>query len=219
MKAQGKNVREKMGAIEKQAKLEDYESPLDDYMEMAIQYGYVVLFSAALPIIPLLALIEIIFEIRVDAWKLCSLTKRPFPQAAEDIGVWRDILSTISYFGAISNAAIIIFTSGSFDKIPSIIEVKNAQTGLVEQDQLFTLLVIFMALEHTFFFIKFVIGVAVPDVPENVKDGLAWSSRVAKEKLIKKIDESSAYKSSETVDGVSSHKHFKLEPHHVAEME
>lgn len=210
MKEQGKNVREHMGAIESQAKLEEYESPLDDYMEMAIQYGYVVLFSAALPIIPLLALIEIIFEIRVDAWKLCSLTKRPFPLAAEDIGVWKDILSTISYFGAISNAAIIIFTSGSFDNTPSIIAT---------EDHLFTLLVIFMALEHTFFFIKFVIGVAVPDVPENVKDGLEWSSRVAKEKLIKKIDESSAYKSSETVSGENSDKHFKLEPHHVADME
>ena len=210
MKLQGKNVREHMGAIESQAKLEEYESPLDDYMEMAIQYGYVVLFSAALPIIPLLALVEIIFEIRVDAWKLCSLTKRPFPQAAEDIGVWRDIFSTISYFGAISNAAIIIFTSGSFDEIPSLIQNEN---------RLFTLLVIFMALEHTFFFIKFVIGVAVPDVPENVKDGLVWSSRVAKERLLKKIDESNTYSSGENVDGETSHKHFKLEPHHVADME
>ena len=213
MKLQGKNVREHMGVIESQAKLEEYESPLDDYMEMAIQYGYVVLFSAALPIIPLLALVEIIFEIRVDAWKLCSLTKRPFPQAAEDIGVWRDIFSTISYFGAISNAAIIIFTSGSFDEISSSNE---------KQDDLlppFTLLVIFMALEHTFFFIKFVIGVAVPDVPESVKDGLVWSSRVAKERLLKKIDESNTYSSDENVDGETSHKHFKLEPHHVADLE
>lgn len=206
----GKTVREHMGAIESQAKLEEYESPLDDYMEMAIQYGYVVLFSAALPIIPLLALIEIILEIRVDAWKLCYLTKRPFPQAAEDIGVWKDILSTISYFGAISNAAIIIFTSGSFDNIPSITSTES---------HVFTLLVVFMALEHTFFFIKFVIGVVVPDCPEDVKDGLVWSNRIAKETLLKKIDEISAYKSSEMTSDESSGKHFKLEPHHIAEME
>ena len=66
----GEDVRQRMCPVEKQSKLEDYEEPLDDYMEMVILYGNVVMFSAACPILPLLALILIVVEIRLDAWKL-----------------------------------------------------------------------------------------------------------------------------------------------------
>lgn len=83
-------------------------------MEMVLQYGYVVLFCAAFPLTPLLALIELIIEIKVDAWKLCKLTLRPRPYRAEDIGVWRSVVLTISFIAAFTNAALIIFASPAF---------------------------------------------------------------------------------------------------------
>ena len=44
---------------------------------MVIQYGYVALFAPAYSLAPLLALINNIIEIRVDAIKLCYATQRP----------------------------------------------------------------------------------------------------------------------------------------------
>ena len=51
--------------------------PFDDYTELMIQYGYVVFFSAAFPLVPLLALLNNLIEVRSDAFKLCFLARRP----------------------------------------------------------------------------------------------------------------------------------------------
>lgn len=166
LNAEGANLRETMSAVEAQAKLEPYENPLEvpptqDYMEMVIQYGYVVLFSAAFPIVPVLALFEIALEIRVDSWKLCKLTRRPFPDPAEDIGVWFYIIQTVSYVGAVTNTGIVVFTG-------------NAFPGLAMENKW----LVFVAIEHTLFLIKFLISVAIPDEPSVVSRGLAWSKRM-----------------------------------------
>ena len=43
---------------------------LDEYLELAIQYGFITLFVAAFPLAPLFALINNILEIRLDATKV-----------------------------------------------------------------------------------------------------------------------------------------------------
>jgi len=50
------------------------------------------MFSSAFTLAPLLVLILYIVEIRVDAAKLCYLTKRPFPVATNTIGIWNGII-------------------------------------------------------------------------------------------------------------------------------
>lgn len=77
-----------MSYTEQQAKLGPYETPMSDYMELVIQYGYVILFSASFTLTPLLAYILNLFEYRVDAYKLCYLVRRPYPQTTENIGIW-----------------------------------------------------------------------------------------------------------------------------------
>jgi len=64
----------KLNRIEKQSKLQQYESPLDDYMECVINFGFVVLFSSSFMLCPLLCIVLLLVEIKVDAWKLTNLT-------------------------------------------------------------------------------------------------------------------------------------------------
>lgn len=124
---------------------------------MVIQYGYVVLFCAAFPLLPLMALIEIVLEIRVDAIKICKLTRRPYPDAAEDIGVWKPILATVSFFGTITNAGIIVFASGAFDDFSN-----------------FVVFLSFLILEHVFIMFKIILDVGIQDEPDKVTDGYKW---------------------------------------------
>ena len=65
-----RNVRIEESYTEEQSKLGLYADPMSDYMELVIQYGYVVLFSSVFPLTPIMAYVLNIFEVRVDSAKL-----------------------------------------------------------------------------------------------------------------------------------------------------
>ncbi|NXH37445.1 ANO6 protein, partial [Myiagra hebetior] len=89
-----------------------------EYLEMVIQFGFVTLFVASFPLAPLLALINNLLEIRLDAWKLTTQFRRMVPQKAQDIGAWQPILQGIAILAVVTNAMIIAFTS---DMIPRLV--------------------------------------------------------------------------------------------------
>ena len=170
--SQNTELRETMSFTEAQSKFYPYETPLDDYMEIVITYGYIVMFSAAFPLLPLLALIMGVIEFRVDAFKLCNLTKRPVPYPANSIGKWQGITNSISVIGALTNTAIFIFTTDIFD---------FASTS--------EKWIMFMVIEHGLLLFKFLIDKNIPDVPRKVRRGLAWGERIANERLYGKSSE------------------------------
>ncbi|KAK2842380.1 hypothetical protein Q5P01_012580 [Channa striata] len=88
-----------------------------EYLEMVIQFGFITLFVASFPLAPLLALINNIIEIRVDAWKLTTQFRRPVAAKAHSIGAWEEILSGIAILSVVTNAFIVAFTS---DMIPRL---------------------------------------------------------------------------------------------------
>lgn len=65
------------------------QDTFQDYQEMFVQFGYVVLFSSAFPLAALCALVNNLIEIRSDAFKLCTGLQRPFGQRVESIGQWQ----------------------------------------------------------------------------------------------------------------------------------
>ena len=158
-----------MTYTEWQSKLSDYESPMTDYMEMVIQYGYVVLFSASFTLTPLLAYILNIFEIRVDAFKLSYLVRRPYPQPAEDIGIWFSIIQIVAYIGIVTNVAIAIFTAHIFD-------VDLASKWLL-----------FLLIEHALLLFKYMLSSYIPDMPQEVSNAQMWQERQVNEKMYGKL--------------------------------
>ncbi|XP_027448550.1 anoctamin-6 isoform X1 [Zalophus californianus] len=89
-----------------------------EYLEMIIQFGFVTLFVASFPLAPLLALVNNILEIRVDAWKMTTQYRRMVPEKAQDIGAWQPIMQGIAILAVVTNAMIIAFTS---DMIPRLV--------------------------------------------------------------------------------------------------
>ena len=102
-----------------------------EYLEMVIQFGFVTIFVCAFPLAPLFALINNVFEIRLDARKMITTYKRPVAQRyclitwylatktfiteplhrVKNIGIWYRILDTICKLSVITNAMIIAFTT------------------------------------------------------------------------------------------------------------
>ncbi|KAM3587487.1 uncharacterized protein V6R79_006729 [Siganus canaliculatus] len=89
-----------------------------EYLEMVIQFGFVTLFVASFPLAPVLALVNNLFEIRVDAWKITTQFRRVVPEKAQHIGAWQPILQGIAILAVATNAMIIAFTS---DMIPRLV--------------------------------------------------------------------------------------------------
>ncbi|CAI4231922.1 unnamed protein product [Auanema sp. JU1783] len=144
-----------LGQAELESLMSVYARPLDDFLEMFIQFGYVLLFSPAFPLAAFCALINNLIEIRVDAFKLCNTVQRPFGRQVRDIGAWQKAMEILGIVGVIVNCALI------------------GQSGLVQRiwpdlswgGQV----LIIVILEHIILTSKLIIDVAVPDVPHWIR--------------------------------------------------
>ena len=78
-----------------------------DYAEMVTQFGYIVVWSAAWPLAPLMALLNNWLELRSDAFKITTHGRRPLPQRVDTVGPWLEALGFITWVGALTNAALV----------------------------------------------------------------------------------------------------------------
>ncbi|KAM4676011.1 anoctamin-4-like [Discoglossus pictus] len=85
---------------------------------LVLQFGFTTIFVAAFPLAPLLALLNNIIEIRLDAYKFITQWRRPLASRAKDIGIWYGILEGIGILSVITNAFVIAVTS---DFIPRLV--------------------------------------------------------------------------------------------------
>lgn len=72
------------------------------------------LFVAAFPLAPLFALLNNIAEIRLDAYKMVTQSRRPLAERVEDIGAWYGILKIITYVAVVSNVILISYPELEF---------------------------------------------------------------------------------------------------------
>ncbi|KAL7867998.1 hypothetical protein SRHO_G00093820 [Serrasalmus rhombeus] len=96
----------------------DQFSLFDEFLEMVLQFSFTTIFVAAFPLAPLLALLNNIIEIRLDAIKMVSLERRLIPKKTNDIGIWTDVLETIGVLAVIANGLVIGISS---DFIPRLV--------------------------------------------------------------------------------------------------
>ncbi|TSM52275.1 Anoctamin-9 [Bagarius yarrelli] len=93
-------------------------SLFNEFLEIVLQFSFTTIFVAAFPLAPLLALLNNIIEIRMDAIKMVSLEQRLVPRKAKDIGVWTNVLETIGVLAVIANGLVIGISS---DFIPRLV--------------------------------------------------------------------------------------------------
>lgn len=107
----GKGPERKLTRPEIESALDPYKSTFDDYLEMLIQFGHVVLFFPIFPAAATCALINNLIEIRSDAFKLCMAHQRPFagPRVC-DIREWLQALNIIVYLSIPINCVLLVKT-------------------------------------------------------------------------------------------------------------
>lgn len=99
----------------------DFNQRLSDYTTLFTYFGYIVLFSPALPVAPLLVAISAAFEMRGDLAKLKKF-QRTWARA-EDIGAWQGCFEVITVAGVVCNSAMIVFTMRMFSTYEFVIQM------------------------------------------------------------------------------------------------
>jgi anoctamin-10/anoctamin-7 len=125
---------------------------IKNYADIAIQFGFTMLFVAALPIACGASLMSNYAKVKFTAWKLFKFYQRPIPTSAQDIGTWQSIFTIISVVAVLTNGAIICFTMDVLDHF--------SPHGKVW---------IFLGFQWTLIFLQFVAQLWVDDVPEEVE--------------------------------------------------
>jgi len=139
--------------FQEETKLTDYQGTFNSYSESALQFGFVSLFSVAMPLLAVYALFENFFLIRVYAWRLCALHRRPHVIVAEDIGGWDFFIHFLSYMGVIWGCGIIVFAGPNFQNEAGVNKI-----------------IIFLSSVLVLCMFKVAVSAVVPQVPEWVRD-------------------------------------------------
>lgn len=87
-----------------------YDGLLGDYAESVVLFGLTTLFISAFPLAALIGAMYSYVEMRIFAWKLCHVYRRPVPRCAQDIGTWYHVLELMSAAAVLTNAGIVAFT-------------------------------------------------------------------------------------------------------------
>ncbi|CAF1244352.1 unnamed protein product [Adineta steineri] len=89
----------------------------NEYIEIMVQYGFIAMFSIALPIAPFLAMINNLFELRTDAMKLLFEFRRPIGELAYTLGIWEKIFDALSKIAILTNILYLLITCDLISKL------------------------------------------------------------------------------------------------------
>lgn len=95
----------------REAGLNTFSNTVEDYGELVIQYGYVVLFGLAYPPATIVFFINNVIELRSDIFKYLFILNRAPAVDAAHIGKWGTILHILAMISIWTNSGIIVFTS------------------------------------------------------------------------------------------------------------
>ncbi|KAK6125085.1 hypothetical protein DH2020_041149 [Rehmannia glutinosa] len=124
----------------------------DDFLELVLQFGMIMMFACAFPLAFAFAAVNNITEIRADALKLLVMMRRPIPRADATIGAWLNIFQFLIVMSICTNSVLLVCLYDREGKW-------NLSPGLAA----------ILIMEHVLLFIKFGFSRLVPEEPAWVK--------------------------------------------------
>lgn len=149
---------------------------------MYIQFGYVVLFASISPFAAIAAFINNLIEIRIDAYKLCCVYRRPFAKRAKNTGAWLLAFEAMIVMSIITNCGLLYMQP----------EIREMAPSRSKEEIILT----FVVVEHILLAIAWALNKGIPDRPWAVRVALAkadYESRQAVKREVNKIERAFPY--------------------------
>ncbi|WOL03024.1 anoctamin-like protein [Canna indica] len=124
----------------------------DDFLELALQFGMIMMFACAFPLVFCFAALNNVTEIRADALKLVVMLRRPIPRAAATIGAWLNIFQFLIVMSICTNCVLLVCLYDQEGKW-------RIEPGLAA----------ILVMEHALLLIKFGFSHFVPEEPAWVR--------------------------------------------------
>ncbi|XP_037033910.1 anoctamin-8 isoform X2 [Bradysia coprophila] len=156
-----------IGQAEIESSLYKYDGTFSDHLEMLVQMGYVVLFSAAFPLAGLCALANNLLEIRSDAFKLAHVHQRPFGQRVANIGTWQNALGLLGLAAVIVNCALIGLSG----------QVTRLWPGLTTTQTI----ILIVTLEHIMLGLRSALKYVLPELPSWLAAEICRAEHIRRE--------------------------------------
>jgi anoctamin-10 len=115
--ADRKEESEFLERVRHEMELQEYDVT-EDYREMVMQFGYMSLFSVSFPLTSACFLVNNWIELRSDALKIATTSKRPIPWRSDSIGPWLHALGFLSWLGSITSSAIVYLCRDAAKAVP-----------------------------------------------------------------------------------------------------
>lgn len=147
-----------------ESKMAPYPATLDDYEEIVIQHGLLVLFGLAFPLSALINFLNNVVECRTDTYKMLMLAQRTNSANAADIGGWKEMLDFLTTLSIITNAGLLTITSLSLQKA-----LPNFIGDTAENHRVLS----FLIFEHILLAIRWSVGAMVSATPSSTHRILA----------------------------------------------
>ncbi|XP_027335495.1 anoctamin-like protein At1g73020 isoform X2 [Abrus precatorius] len=142
----------------------------DDFLELALQFGMILMFACAFPPAFAFAAVNNIMEIRTDALKLLAILRRPVPRAAATVGAWLNIFQFLIVMSICTNCALLAWLYDEEGKW-------KIEPGLAA----------ILIMEHVLLLIKFGFSRLVPEEPAWVRANRAKHTTQAQDMCSKKL--------------------------------
>ncbi|XP_054784318.1 anoctamin-like protein At1g73020 isoform X2 [Prosopis cineraria] len=142
----------------------------DDFLELALQFGMIMMFACAFPPAFAFATVNNLMEIRTDALKLLAILRRPVPRAAATVGAWLNIFQFLIVMSICTNCALLVWLYDQEGKW-------SIEPGLAA----------ILVMEHVLLLIKFGFSRLVPEEPAWVKANRAKYATQAQDMCSKKL--------------------------------
>ncbi|XP_041016007.1 anoctamin-like protein At1g73020 isoform X3 [Juglans microcarpa x Juglans regia] len=148
----------------------------DDFLELALQFGMIMMFACAFPLAFAFAALNNITEIKTDALKLLTMFKRPVPRAATTIGAWLNIFQDLFIFQFLivlsicTNCALLVWLydqEGNWSIEPGLAAI--------------------LVMEHILLLIKFGVSRFVPEEPAWVRASRVKNATQAQDMCSKQL--------------------------------
>lgn len=147
----------------------EYEE-FDDYLEMVIDFGYVTLFAAAMPLASLVTMFSNAIEVHSDLFKLLRVARRPMAVRCGGMPhTWFRVMSYMGYLAIITNMLFTFVCSDQmFEVMGSVYKMRNDGSHKVGKKAVGAM----FCIEHLVFLVAFFVRSAVSSRIGWVRDAV-----------------------------------------------